>query len=48
MLEAYMDESGIQDGAHICCVAGYWVERTSGGDLRKGGRKLLKMRTPRD
>jgi Protein of unknown function (DUF3800) len=24
MLEAYMDESGIHDGAHVCVVAGYW------------------------
>jgi hypothetical protein len=24
MVEAYMDESGIHDGAHVCCIAGYW------------------------
>jgi hypothetical protein len=24
MVEAYMDESGIHDGAHVCVVAGYW------------------------
>lgn len=24
MIEAYMDESGIHDGAHVCVVAGYW------------------------
>lgn len=24
MIEAYMDESGIHDGAKICAVAGYW------------------------
>lgn len=24
MLEAYMDESGIHDGAHTCVIAGYW------------------------
>jgi len=25
MLQAYMDESGIQDGAHACVIAGYWA-----------------------
>jgi hypothetical protein len=24
MIEAYMDESGIHDGAHVCVIAGYW------------------------
>ena len=24
MLEAYMDESGIHDGAHACVITGYW------------------------
>jgi len=24
MLEAYMDESGIHDGAHTCVIAGFW------------------------
>ena len=24
MVEAYMDESGIHEGAHVCVVAGYW------------------------
>lgn len=24
MVEAYMDESGIHDGAHVCVIAGYW------------------------
>jgi hypothetical protein len=24
MLEAYMDESGIHDGAHVCVIAGYY------------------------
>jgi hypothetical protein len=24
MIEAYMDESGIHEGAHVCVVAGYW------------------------
>jgi hypothetical protein len=24
MIEAYMDESGIHDGAHVCAIAGYW------------------------
>jgi hypothetical protein len=32
MLEAYMDESGIHDGAHVCVVAGYW------GSMKKQSR----------
>jgi hypothetical protein len=24
MVEAYMDESGIHDDAHVCIIAGYW------------------------
>jgi hypothetical protein len=24
MVDAYMDESGIHDGAHVCVIAGYW------------------------
>jgi hypothetical protein len=24
MIEAFMDESGIHDGAHVCVIAGYW------------------------
>lgn len=32
MIEAYMDESGIHDGAHVCAIAGYW------GSVRKWKR----------
>jgi hypothetical protein len=39
MLEADMDESGIQDGAHICVVGGYWGSENNGGDLNDAGGK---------
>jgi len=32
MVESYMDESGIHDGAHVCVIAGYW------GSVKKWGR----------
>jgi hypothetical protein len=36
MLEAYLDESGIHDGAKVCMVAGYFGGRSQ---LRKLERK---------
>lgn len=38
MLEAYMDESGIHDGAHVCVIAGYWGS--------KKRRRRLERRWP--
>ena len=41
MLEAYLDESGIHDGAVMCVVAGYYGWRPQWRQLEKAWRKVL-------
>jgi hypothetical protein len=36
MLEAYLDESGIHDGAPVCIVAGYFGDQSQMKKLGKG------------
>lgn len=41
MMEAYLDESGIHDGAAICVIAGYFAEPREWKKFEIGWRKLL-------
>jgi hypothetical protein len=42
MLEAYMDESGIHEGAHVCVVAGYWGTKKKWKRLEQRWLEILK------
>jgi len=42
MLEAYMDESGIHDGAHACVIAGYWGSKKKWRRFEKRWPEILK------
>jgi hypothetical protein len=41
MLEAYMDESGIHDGAHACVIAGYWGHEKRWRHFENEWKKIL-------
>lgn len=41
MVEAYMDESGIHDGAHVCVIAGYWGSKKNWIRFEKRWREIL-------
>ncbi|MBZ5573901.1 MAG: hypothetical protein LAO09_18705 [Acidobacteriia bacterium] len=41
-LESYMDESGIQDGAHACVVAGYWGSEKQWRKFEPRWRKIIR------
>lgn len=42
MLHAYMDESGIHDGAHVCVIAGYWGSQKKWRRFEDRWREILK------
>ncbi|MGA2389584.1 MAG: DUF3800 domain-containing protein [Candidatus Sulfotelmatobacter sp.] len=42
MVEAYMDESGIHDGAHVCVIAGYWGSEKKWNRFEKRWPAILK------
>jgi Protein of unknown function (DUF3800) len=42
MVEAYMDESGIHEDAHVCVVAGYWGSVKKWRKFEKRWSQLLK------
>src|SRR6185437_8468888 len=42
MVEAYMDESGIHDGAHVCVIAGYYGGKNQWRSFEQRWRKILK------
>lgn len=42
MIEAYMDESGIHDGAHVCVIAGYWGKVKQWKPFEKRWREILR------
>src|SRR5262245_21935957 len=42
MIEAYLDESGIQDGARVCVVSGYHAPETSWRDFEKRWNATLQ------
>jgi hypothetical protein len=42
VVEAYMDESGIHDGAHVCCIAGYWGSEKKWRKFEKRWPEILK------
>jgi hypothetical protein len=42
MVEAYMDESGIQAGAHVCVIAGYWGSAKKWRRFEKRWPQILK------
>jgi hypothetical protein len=42
MVEAYMDESGIHDGAHVCVIAGYWGSEKKWIRFEKRWHEILK------
>lgn len=47
MLEAYLDESGIHDGATICTVAGYFGRQNHWGRFERDWRSILsKFKIP--
>lgn len=41
MLEAYLDESGVHDGAEICVIAGYFGKRKQFRKLERGWKRVL-------
>jgi hypothetical protein len=41
VIDAYLDESGIHDGAAMCVVGGYWSGRTRWRQLDNDWRKVL-------
>src|SRR4051812_3453765 len=42
MVYAYMDESGIHDGAHVCVVAGYFGSEKKWASFDERWRETLK------
>jgi hypothetical protein len=42
MIDAYIDESGIHDGAKVCVIAGYWGGRGQWRKFEKDWRSLLR------
>lgn len=42
MLEAYMDESGIHEGAHVCVIAGYWGSKKKWERLEKRWPEIIR------
>jgi hypothetical protein len=42
MVEAYMDESGIHDGAHVCVIAGYWGSEKKWLKFEKRWPEIIK------
>lgn len=42
MIEAYMDESGIHDGAHACVIAGYWGSKKKWTKFETRWKQILR------
>jgi hypothetical protein len=43
MIEAYMDECGIHEGAHVCAIAGYWgTERKWKNKFKNQWKEIIK------
>ena len=42
MIEAYLDESGIHDGAKVCMIAGYFGGRSQLGKLEQKWKSVLE------
>lgn len=42
MIEAYMDESGIHEGAHVCVIAGYWGSQKKWKRFETRWREILR------
>jgi hypothetical protein len=42
MVEAYLDESGIHDGAHVCSIAGFWAMKKRWVAFDRCWKKVLE------
>ena len=42
MLEAYLDESGIHDGAHACVIAGYWGGEKQWRNFERAWKRIIE------
>jgi hypothetical protein len=42
MIEAFMNESGIHDGAHVCVIAGYWGSAKKWGHFESRWKEIIR------